>query len=213
MGMGAYGPAYFANTNALPCLGQTFFRAPEFVEEERKLQTKRDRLRVYAMAAANHWSHFESTCLLPNCRTQRLDIIQKNFAGICQLYGERGVEDIGRSQSLMNPARCWSDRSGNVFEKSDNIVICSLFNLGNFANGETRSLANFHRILLWDLAELCHRLAGEDFNLQPNLKLSLVRPDLAHLRSGITIDHSRNIKAACLREKRFISNVPSIGAL
>jgi hypothetical protein len=32
------------------------------------------------------------------------------------------------------------------------------------------------------------------------LKLALVRPDFAHLWPGITIDHSGNIKAACLRE-------------
>src|SRR6266478_6239255 len=104
----------------------------------------------------------------------------------------------------MNPARCWSDRSGNVFEKSDNVVICSLFDLGNFWNGETRSLANFRCVLLWNLAQLCHRLASEDFNLQPNLKLPLVRPDLAHLWPGITIDHFRKIKARGEREKRFV---------
>jgi len=38
------------------------------------------------------------------------------------------------------------------------------------------------------------------------MKLALVRPDFAHLWPGITIDHSRNIKAACLREKRFVFN-------
>src|SRR5438552_17037354 len=104
----------------------------------------------------------------------------------------------------MNPARRRSYGSGNVFEKSDNIVICSLFDLGNFWNRETRSLANFRRVLLWDLAQLRHRLAGEDFNLQPNLKLPLVRPDLVHFWPGITIDHSPKIKASGEREKRFV---------
>jgi len=34
----------------------------------------------------------------------------------------------------------------------------------------------------------------------------LVRPDFAHLWPGITIDHSGNIKAAWLREKRFVDH-------
>src|SRR6266480_48141 len=106
----------------------------------------------------------------------------------------------------MNPARCWSDRPGNVFEKSNNVVIRSLFDLQDLRNGETRSLANFRRILLWDLAQLCHRLAGKHLNLQPNLELPLIRPDFAHFWPRITIDHSRNIKAACLSEKRFVDN-------
>jgi hypothetical protein len=54
------------------------------------------------------------------------------------------------------------------------------------------------------LAEFRHRLAGENLNIQPNLKLALVRPDFAHLWPGITIDHPRNIKAARVREKRFV---------
>jgi hypothetical protein len=54
------------------------------------------------------------------------------------------------------------------------------------------------------LAEFRHRLAGENLDIQPNLKLALVRPDFAHLWPGITINHSGNIKAAWLREKRFV---------
>jgi hypothetical protein len=54
------------------------------------------------------------------------------------------------------------------------------------------------------LAKLSHRLAGEQFSLEPNLKFAFVRPDLAHFWPGITIDHSRKIKASGEREKRFI---------
>src|SRR5438094_10551113 len=100
----------------------------------------------------------------------------------------------------MNPARRWSDGSGNVFEKSDNIVICSLFDLGNFWHRETRSLSNFRCVLLWDLAPLCHRLASEDFNLKPNLKLPLTRPHLVHFCPGISLDHPRTIQARGERE-------------
>ncbi|HXI74596.1 MAG TPA: hypothetical protein VNG94_03360, partial [Pyrinomonadaceae bacterium] len=46
-------------------------------------------------------------------------------------------------------------------------------------------------------------LAGKHLNLQPNLKLTFVRPDFAHLWPGITIDHSGKIKADGSGEKRF----------
>src|SRR5207248_11675072 len=59
-----------------------------------------------------------------------------------------------------------------------------------------------------NLAKLRHRLTGENLNLQPNLKLTFVRPDFAHLRPGMTIDHCGNIKAACLREKPFVRLTP-----
>jgi hypothetical protein len=54
------------------------------------------------------------------------------------------------------------------------------------------------------LAELGHGLAGQYFNLEPNLKFPLVRPNLAHLRPGITIDHRAKIKALARRGKRFV---------
>jgi hypothetical protein len=53
------------------------------------------------------------------------------------------------------------------------------------------------------LAKLSHRLAGEHFNLEPNLKLTLIRPNSLHLWPGITIDHYRKVKAGGLSEKRF----------
>src|SRR6266487_2720096 len=97
MGMCTNCPAYFAEANSFACLGQTFFRTPEFVEHQRKLQAKCDWLSMNPMAAPDHRSHFESPRLLPNRRPQRFDIVQKNFAGLCQLYGERRVQDIRRS--------------------------------------------------------------------------------------------------------------------
>jgi hypothetical protein len=103
----------------------------------------------------------------------------------------------------MNPARCWAHRFSYVFEKSDHVVICPLFDLQDFRNSEPRSLPNFGSVLLWNLAKIRHRLAGKHFNFQPNLKLALVRPDFAHLWQGITINHLSKIKAGGLAEKRF----------
>src|SRR4029077_6881028 len=103
----------------------------------------------------------------------------------------------------MDPARCWPDRFGDVFDKSDDVVVRSLFNFENLRNRKSRSLPNFSSVLFRDLAQLRHRLAGAHFDLHPDLALPRIRPDLAHLWPGITVDHCTKIKATDLREKCF----------
>jgi hypothetical protein len=83
-------------------------------------------------------------------------------------------------------------------------VVRSLLYIQDFGDRKTRSLPNFDGVLLRDLAKLCHYLAGEHFDLQPNLKLAFVRPDLAHLWPGITVNHCIKIKGASLSEKCFV---------
>src|SRR5438552_19124310 len=100
----------------------------------------------------------------------------------------------------MNPARGWPNRIGDVFEKGDDIVVSALLDLRNFWNGETRPLSNFHRVLFWNLTELGHRLAGKQFDFQPDLEFVLVRPNVAHLRPGITIDHAPRSKRSANAE-------------
>ena len=103
----------------------------------------------------------------------------------------------------MNPARRRSDRLGYIFEKSDDVVVSSLFDLQDLRNRELRPFSNLSSVLFRNLAKLSHCLAGEHLNLQPDFKLALVRPDFAHLRPGITVDHAGNIKATAVSEKRF----------
>src|SRR5262245_49524637 len=105
----------------------------------------------------------------------------------------------------MNPARRRSDRFSDIFEKSDDVVIGSLFDLEDLGDRKSRAFSNLRSVLFRNLAKFRHRLAGEHFNFQPDLKLALVRPDFAHLRPGITIDHVGNIKATGVSEKRFVA--------
>src|SRR5882724_7838952 len=104
----------------------------------------------------------------------------------------------------MDPARRAAYRLSNVFEKSDDVVVGSLFDFQNLRNRKSRSFSNFGSVLLWNLAKLRHRLTSEYFDLQPDLEFALVRPDFAHLWPGITVDHCIKIKATALREKCFV---------
>src|SRR5437764_120025 len=106
----------------------------------------------------------------------------------------------------MDPARRRAYRLSNVFEKRDDVVVSSLFDFQNLRNRKSRSLPNFGSVVLWNLAKVRHRLTREYFNLQPDLELALVRPDLAHLWPGITVDHCIKIKATALREKCFVDH-------
>src|SRR5215467_2441214 len=94
----------------------------------------------------------------------------------------------------MNPAGRRADRVSDIFQKCDDVVIRSLFDVEDARNGKPRPLANLRSILFRNLAKLCHGLAGEHFNFQPDLKLSFVRPDFGHLWPGITVDHAGKIK-------------------
>src|SRR5436190_7232438 len=110
----------------------------------------------------------------------------------------------------MNPARRRPDRLGYILEKSDDVVVGSLFDFEDLRNREPRPFSNLSSVFFRNLAKLCHCLAGEHFNFQPDLKLALVRPNFAHLRSGITVDHATNIKATGVSEKRFRPSWPRI---
>src|SRR6516225_9040872 len=112
----------------------------------------------------------------------------------------------------MNPARRRANRFSHVLKKSDDVMVRSLLDLQDFRNRKSRSLPNFRSVFFWDLAKLGHRLTGEHFDLQPNLKLAFVRPDLAHLWPGITVNHCIKIKAASLSEKCFVFVNPTSSA-
>src|SRR4051812_27563503 len=95
----------------------------------------------------------------------------------------------------MDPARRRTDRRGDVLEKGDDIMVRPLLDLPDFSNREPRLFSDGGGVLLRDLAQLRHRLARQSLNLQPDLEFSLLRPQLAHLWPGITVDHRAKIKA------------------
>ena len=106
---------------------------------------------------------------------------------------------LAPDESIAPPA----NRRGNIFEKRDDIVIGALLDLEDFRNRKTRPLSNLGGILFRNLAELGHCLAGKQFDLEPDLVFALIRPDLAHLRTGITIDHPAKIDCPAERESVF----------
>ena len=83
--------ADLADANPLARLRQPLLGALEFVVHERQLQSKGDWFRVHAVTSANHRGHFEPARLLRDHRAQCLEIIEENFARLCQLNREGRV--------------------------------------------------------------------------------------------------------------------------
>ena len=89
----------------------------------------------------------------------------------------------------MHPPRGRADRGGHIFKKGDDVMVGAFLDLRDLRNGEARALANLRCVRARDLPEVGHRFAGEGFDLQPDLEFALLRPELAHRRAGITLDH------------------------
>src|SRR6266480_321386 len=106
----------------------------------------------------------------------------------------------------MNPARRPANVGGYIFQKSDDIVVCPLFNFGNLIDLELPFLANGRGVFFRNQTQPSHRFTGDGLNFQPDLEFARLRPDRAHLRPGITVNHPGNIKALlkagkCLLQK------------
>src|SRR5436190_19152116 len=89
----------------------------------------------------------------------------------------------------MDPARGGADIRCDVFEKSDDVVICPFLDLVDLIDLEFSFFANDRGVFPGNQTEPRHRLAGDGFDLKPDFEFALVRPDSAHFRPGITDDH------------------------
>src|SRR4029077_6771500 len=107
----------------------------------------------------------------------------------------------------MDPTRGRADIRRNVFEKSDDVVVGPLFNFGNLIDLELPFLANDRAFFFRNQTHPRHRSAGDSFDFEPDLKFAFARPDGAHLRSGITVNHPGNIKGLPNTGKRLLQKV------
>ena len=121
-----------------------------------------------------------------------------------KLHRERRVENVGRGEALVNPARGRAHAGRDVFEKRDDVVIRAFLDLVDLRDRKARALPDFRRVRRRNFADLGHRFAGEGFDLEPDLEFPLLGPELAHRRAGITINHRANIESETTAAKRFV---------
>ena len=100
----------------------------------------------------------------------------QNVAGFEHLHRDRGVEQVRRSQALVNPAGCGTHAGGDIFDKGDDIVVRAFFDFADGIDVEGALGADRGGVLLGDRAEFGHGLAGEGFNFEPDFEFALFGP-------------------------------------
>ena len=121
--------ADFPHADARLHLLQALERAAKFVIHQRELQPERDRLRVDAVAAADHRRHLEFLRTLRDHLAQFAEILQQNVRRLRGLHGERGVEHVAARHALVHPAARGADVARDVLQERDHVVIRALFDL------------------------------------------------------------------------------------
>src|SRR6188474_550 len=103
----------------------------------------------------------------------------------------------------MYPPRGRADRRRHIFKECDDVMVGAFLDLVDLRNGKACALANLRGVRWRDLPDFGHRVAGESFDLEPNLEFSLLGPELAHRRAGISLNHHMNIESRATAAKRF----------
>jgi hypothetical protein len=168
--------------------------AAKFVVHQRELQAESDRLRVNAVAAADHRRVFEFH--RPPCdhRPQFPQVGEQKIRRLGHLHGERRIEHVRRGHPLMHPPARRPDIARDIFEKCDDVVIRAQFDLRDFLEIEFRFRPDRLRILLRHHPDLGLCFAGESLDLQPDFVFALIRPDGGHFGTGITFDHPADVR-------------------
>ena len=153
------------------------------------------------MTATHHGREFVREGLPGSCGANVVDTFNQQIARRSHLHCERGVEDVGGSQTLVHPACGGANGRGDIFKKGNDIMVGPLLDLEDLGDGKLSLFADGLGVGSRNLAETGHRLAGEGLDLEPDFVFALVRPERAHLRLGITVDHQR-----ILSERRRTTN-------
>src|SRR5262249_14515365 len=107
--VGSDSPTKLSNPNPFSCLFEPFFRPAKFIKHQRQLQSERDRFGMDTVTAPDHWRHFVLAGLGRNHRPEFLQITSKNPGCFHQLNGKGRIQNVRRGETLMDPARGWTN--------------------------------------------------------------------------------------------------------
>ena len=126
-------------------------------------------------------------------------VLDEDVGGLNKLVAECRVAEVGGGHAKVHPARRLGlalgdiavDVLAHVGEEGDDVVVGHGLDGVDLVLVEVRVLADPGGLLARDanLAHLGVRLTGQDLNLLPDAVLVLQGEDVAHLRTGVAIDH------------------------
>ena len=97
----------------------------------------------------------------------------------------------------MNEARGFADRFRQIGSERDDVVIGSLLNLVNAGHRKFGATLDLFQRLSRDYAHLPMHFAHGDLNVEPFLKLGLFRPESAHFRQCVAVNHGQILFIDC----------------
>ena len=132
-----------------------------------------------------------------------LDVGDQNVRALHHLHGVAGVAHVAAGQAEMEPAAgVVVDFLGDGGGEADDVVVERFFPVragGRRGRAGRRTICPQPALILAKSARGHdafgdERLAGEQFDLQPDAELVFVRPDGPHFRAGIARNHGTRVK-------------------
>ena len=121
---------------------------------------------------------------------------QQELAGRADLKRESSVDDVGRGQSVMNPASVRPDLGRDGVHERGQVVLRLALELGDALGARRlRALSDLRHDVRGNGSELGPGLEGGELDVQPARELALLRPDPGHLGSGVARDHRLESRA------------------
>jgi len=134
------------------------------------LETESHRLGMDTMRTPNAYVVLMGVGLGFKRGKQLVHIVEENVAGLGQLDGEAGIQNIGRRHALMYETRLIPDIFREIREKGDHVMLGFPLDLVNPVNIEITTFPDGLRGGFGNHAQFGLRITGMGFNLVPNAK-------------------------------------------
>ena len=156
---------------------------------EQELEAERHRLCMDAMRATDARRMLEFLRAAAQDLAELLEVIEDDRAGIAHHHAVCRVLDVRGRQALVDVFGVITNILGDVRQERDDVVVRDRLDLMDAVDIEFCFRANVLGSLFRDLSEFGHGIAGSHLDIQDLLPLVLDRPEMAHFRLSITLDH------------------------
>ena len=189
-GVRADGAGELADAHALERARDALPVPVELERPARELQPERRRLGVHAVRAA----HLQRRAMLLGARDddgeRRVEALEDERAGGADLERERGVDDVGGGEAVVEPAALLAELLGDGVDEGGRVVVERRLELGDPLRARRDGLLlERPRGLLGDDPELGPGGGRRELDVEPGPQLALVRPDAGHGGTRIAGDH------------------------
>ena len=219
-GVGAHGTRDGAKGHVLASVEQAVEVAAQLPGPGTELHAKGHGLGVDAVRA----THAEGVTLLEGAALADLaelaHVLDEQVGGLGELVAEGRVAQVGGGHAIVDPAGGLGVAGGHVLvdvgahvgEEGDDVVVGHGLDGVDLLLLEGGVVANPGSLLARDanLAELGLGLAGQHLDLLPDGVLVLEREDVAHLGTGVAIDHASSFARRVCPQTRLLCHARQV---